>query len=62
LRCGASEYAERAQECREPEERAAEVVSDGGHERVGGVAGSACDVIASHAVLFLQMADDGFDG
>ena len=38
--------------------RAAEVIA-GGEHGIDGVAACVCEVIATHAVMFLEMADDG---
>src|SRR5262249_52714779 len=46
----------------QPCEEAAEVVARGGEHGVDGVAAGVGKVIAAHAVVFLEMADDGFNG
>ena len=38
-----------------------EVVADGGEHGVDGVAGAVSEVIASHAVLGLEVSDHGLD-
>jgi len=40
----------------------AEVVAGGGEHSVDGVAAGIGKVIAAHAVMFLEMADDGLNG
>jgi hypothetical protein len=37
----------------------AEVVADGGEHGIAGVAGAVSEVVASHAVLSLEMSDHG---
>jgi hypothetical protein len=44
----------------QPREEAAKVVAGGGEHGVDGVA--AGEVIAAHAVVFFEVADDGLDG
>ena len=39
-----------------------EVVAGGGEDGVDGIAGVVCKIIAAHAVLGLEMADDWLDG
>ena len=51
-----------AQQEPQPPDEEAEVVTGGGKHGVGGVAGAVGEIIAAHAVLFLEMADDGLDG
>ena len=46
----------------EPPDQEAEVVADGGEYGVDGVAGAVSEIIAAHAVLGLEMADDRLDG
>src|SRR6516162_8585178 len=46
----------------ETSEEAAEVVAGGGEHGVDGVAAGVGKVIAAHAVMFLEMADDGLNG
>ena len=46
----------------QPPDQEAEVVADGGEYGVDGVAGAVSEMIAAHAVLGLEMADDGLDG
>jgi len=48
--------------CLEPCEEAAKVVAGGGEHGVDGVAAGVGKVIAAHAVMFLEMADDGLNG
>lgn len=51
-----------AQQKAEPTDEAAEVVAGGGEDGVGRVPLAEPEIIASHAVRGLEMADDGFDG
>jgi hypothetical protein len=51
-----------AQQKPEPADQAAEVVAGGGEDGVGGVAPTVPEIVAAHAVLGFEMADDGFDG
>ena len=51
-----------AQQKPEPADEAAEVVAGGGEDGVGGVAAGEPEIVAAHAVLGLEMADDGLDG
>ncbi|MGY2932970.1 hypothetical protein ACVWZ6_002572 [Bradyrhizobium sp. GM6.1] len=51
-----------AQQEAEPTDEAAEVVAGGGEDGVGGVSLPEPEIVAAHAVLGLEMADDGFDG
>ncbi|SIO37344.1 hypothetical protein SAMN05443247_04553 [Bradyrhizobium erythrophlei] len=51
-----------AQQNPEPADRAAEVVADGGEDGVIGVAAPEPEIVAAHAVLGFEMADDGLDG
>ena len=46
----------------QPGEQEAEVVAGGGEDGVDGVAGGMGEMVAAHAVLGLEMADDGLDG
>jgi hypothetical protein len=46
----------------DPPDQAAEVVADGGEDGVVGVTVAAGEIVAIHAVLALEMADDGLDG
>ena len=46
----------------QPGEEETEVITGGGEHGVDGVAGGMRQVIAVHAVLGLEMADDGLDG
>lgn len=46
----------------QPAEQQGEVVSGGGEDRVGAVAVASLEVVAAHAVLGLDVADDGLDG
>src|SRR5262249_21656089 len=41
---------------------AAEIIAGGGEHGVDGVAAGVGEVIAAHAVMFLEMADDGLNG
>lgn len=47
------------QQTPEPAEEAAEVVVDGGKDGVVGIAMLEPEIVAFHAVLGLEMADDG---
>jgi hypothetical protein len=51
-----------AQQNPEPADEASEVVAGGGEDGVGGVAAPESEIVAAHAVLGLEMADDGLDG
>src|SRR3979411_2163209 len=51
-----------AQQKPEPADQAAEVVAGGGEDGVGSVAPTGPEIVAAHAVLGFEMADDGFDG
>ena len=51
-----------AQQEPEPSDQAAEVVADGGEDGVGGVAPTVPEIVAAHAVLGFEMADDRLDG
>ena len=42
--------------------RQAEVVAGGGEDGVDGVARAEPEIVAAHAVLGFEMADDGLDG
>jgi hypothetical protein len=46
----------------EPADHAAKVVVGRGEDGVGGVAATEPEVVAIHAVLGFEMADNGFDG
>jgi hypothetical protein len=46
----------------QPCAQAAKVLAGGGEHGVDGVAAGVGKVIAAHAVVFLEVADDGFDG
>lgn len=46
----------------QPVEQEAEVIADGGKHGVVGVALGEGQEVAAHAVVVLEMADDGFDG
>src|SRR5262249_48580165 len=46
----------------QPCEEAAEVIAGGGEHGIGGVAAGVGEVISAHAVVLLEMADDGLDG
>src|SRR3546814_5289420 len=50
------------QECFQPADEEAEVVAGGGEDGVGVVAVAALEIVALHAVLGLDVADDGLDG
>ena len=50
-----------AQKDRQPGQQSAEVIAGGGEDGVGGVAGGVGEVVATHAVLGLEMADAGLD-
>ena len=45
-----------------PCEQAAKVVAGGGEHGVDGVAAGVGEVVATHAMMFLEMADDGLNG
>src|SRR3546814_19559391 len=49
------------QECFQPADEEAEVVAGGGEDGVGVVAVAALEIVALHAVLGLDVADDGLD-
>ena len=51
-----------AQEIPQPGEDAAEVVSDGGEDGVGGITGAAFEIAAAEVAFGLHVADDGLDG
>jgi hypothetical protein len=51
-----------AQQKAEPTDKAAEVVAGGGEDGVGGVPLAEPEIVAAHAVLGLEMADDRLDG
>lgn len=51
-----------AQQQAEPADEAAEVVASDSKDGVGSVPLAEPEIIAAHAVLGLEMADDGFDG
>ena len=53
---------EQTQQKPEPADEAAEVVAGGGEDGVGCVAATEPEIIAAHAVLGFEMADDGLDG
>jgi hypothetical protein len=40
----------------------AEVIAGGGEHGIGGVAACVGEVIAAHAAMFFEMADDGLNG
>src|SRR5882762_1695945 len=46
----------------EPADQAAEVVADSGEDGVIGVAAREPEIVAGHAVLGLEMANNGLDG
>jgi hypothetical protein len=46
----------------QPREQAAKVVAGGGKHSVDGVAAGMGKVIAAHAVVLIEVADDGLDG
>src|SRR5207249_5474265 len=46
----------------QPCEEAAKVVAGGGEHGVDGIAAGMGKVISAHAVVFLEVADDGLDG
>ena len=50
------------QENPEPADEAAEVVADGGKDGVIGVAAPEPEIVAAHAMLGFEMADDRLDG
>src|SRR3981081_1499310 len=45
----------------EPADQAAEVVAGSGEDGVGGVAATEPEIVAAHAMLGFEMADDGLD-
>ena len=51
-----------AQKAPEPGQEQAEVVAGSGENRVDAVAVAALEIVATHTVIFLEMADDGLDG
>ena len=51
-----------AQQKPEPADEAAEVVAGGGEDGVDGIAATVGEIVAAHAVLGFEMADDGLDG
>lgn len=53
---------DQGQEYPQPGEDAPEVVSGGGEDGIGGVAGMALEVAASVVALLLHVADEGLDG
>jgi hypothetical protein len=46
---------------REPGEEPSEVVASGGEDGVDGISRSAGELVAVHAMIGLEVADDGFD-
>ena len=46
----------------QPSKQEMEVITGGGQHGVNGIAGMVCKIIAAHAVLGLEMSDDGLDG
>lgn len=46
----------------DPLEQKLEVVADGGEKRVDGIALLSGEIVAVHAMLVLEMPDDGLDG
>ncbi len=55
------DQAERAQKC-EPFGQETETITDGGEDGVGDVALRAGEMVAGHAVLAFEVADDGLNG
>src|SRR6266567_613700 len=53
---------EDAQKLLEPAKEQAEVVAGSGEHGVDAVAIAALEIVATHAVIALQVANDGFDG
>jgi len=51
-----------AQKRLEPAQEQAEVVAGGGEDGVDSVAVTALEMVATHPMVILEMADDGFDG
>ena len=51
-----------AQESPQPGEDASEVVSDGGEDGVGGIAGATFEIAAAEVAFGLHVADHGLDG
>lgn len=59
---GQSVGEERGQDLAQQGGSGAEVVAGGGEDGVGGVAVAEPEIVAAHAVLGFEMADDGLDG
>ncbi len=55
-------FQQQAHEKSEPGQEASEVVTGCGEDGVDGVALRVGEEVPAHAVVFLAMADDGFDG
>src|SRR5256886_17492323 len=53
---------EDAQKLLEPAQEQAEVVAGSGEHGVDAIAIAAGEIVAAHAVILLEVADDGFDG
>src|SRR2546429_6570165 len=53
---------EDAQKLLEPAQEQAEVVAGSGEHGVDAIAIAAGEIVAAHAVIVLEVADDGFDG
>ena len=53
---------DQGQESPEPGEDAPEVVSGGGEDGIGSIAGVALEIAASEVALLLHVADEGLDG
>jgi hypothetical protein len=53
---------EQTQQEPEPADEAAEVVAGGGEDGVGGITAREPEIVAGHAMLGFEMADDGLDG
>ena len=51
-----------AQKKSQPGEDATEIVSDGGEDGVGGVAGATFEITAADVTFGLEVADHGLDG
>ena len=51
-----------AQQKPEPADQAAEVVAGGGKDGIVGIALAEPEIVATHAVLGFEMADNGLDG
>src|SRR5882724_4418681 len=61
-RSGAESGQDLAQQNPQPADEAAEVVAGGGQDDVVGIAAPEPEIVAAHAMLGLEMADDRLDG